>query len=178
MFTYFPEWTYMTDEQFEIELPDAIDKSKRAVSHILGFRAKTGVMEDILQNASLKAWKNLSKFRGTCKFSSWFVQIAINEAKMLLRANSKSVLSLDSMQEKYSPGSPCGNMLRGNEDNRMTYFIEAITSKKPSPEKLVIIAERRKALIEEVLNLSPTIREEMLLYYTGLELDRNINTRK
>ena len=41
--------------------------------------------EDTAQNAVLKAFKNISCFRGESKFSTWLVQITINEAKMRLR---------------------------------------------------------------------------------------------
>lgn len=35
---------------------------------------------DILQNVFLKAWSNLSKFRGDAKLSTWLFKIAINES--------------------------------------------------------------------------------------------------
>ena len=41
--------------------------------------------EDVAQEAILKAFKNLSRFRREAKFSTWLIQIAINEAKMKLR---------------------------------------------------------------------------------------------
>ena len=41
--------------------------------------------EDVAQEAILKAFKNLARFRQEAKFSTWLIQIAINEAKMKLR---------------------------------------------------------------------------------------------
>jgi DNA-directed RNA polymerase specialized sigma24 family protein len=41
--------------------------------------------EDVAQEAILKAFKNLARFRQEAKFSTWLIQIAINEAKMRLR---------------------------------------------------------------------------------------------
>jgi len=41
--------------------------------------------EEVAQEAILKAFKSLARFRGEAKFSTWLIQIAINEAKMKLR---------------------------------------------------------------------------------------------
>src|SRR5215470_2928929 len=40
--------------------------------------------EDVAQEAVLKAFKGISHFRSDSKFSTWLIQIAINEAKMKL----------------------------------------------------------------------------------------------
>src|SRR6266446_6113357 len=45
--------------------------------------------EDVTQEAILKAFKSLSRFRGEAKFSTWLIQIAINEAKMKLRKDRR-----------------------------------------------------------------------------------------
>jgi RNA polymerase sigma-70 factor (ECF subfamily) len=41
--------------------------------------------EEVAQEAILKAFKYLGRFRGEAKFSTWLIQIAINEAKMKIR---------------------------------------------------------------------------------------------
>jgi len=41
--------------------------------------------EDAIQDSLLKAFKHLDQFRGTCKFSTWLMRIAINSALMVLR---------------------------------------------------------------------------------------------
>jgi RNA polymerase sigma-70 factor (ECF subfamily) len=41
--------------------------------------------EEVAQEAILKAFKGLSRFRQEAKFSTWLIQITINEAKMKLR---------------------------------------------------------------------------------------------
>src|SRR5215475_683309 len=45
--------------------------------------------EDVAQEAVLKAFKNLSRFRQEAKFSTWVIQITINEAKMKLRKDRR-----------------------------------------------------------------------------------------
>src|SRR5690242_7574715 len=52
--------------------------------------------EEVAQEAVLKAFNNLSKFRGEAKFSTWLVQITINEARMRFRKDRRHLYdSLD-----------------------------------------------------------------------------------
>lgn len=41
--------------------------------------------EDVAQEAVLKAFKNLRQFRGESRFSTWLIQITVNEARFRLR---------------------------------------------------------------------------------------------
>lgn len=41
--------------------------------------------EDVLQDAICRAFVNLQRFRGSCTFSVWLTQIAINSALMFIR---------------------------------------------------------------------------------------------
>ena len=43
--------------------------------------------EDAAQEAFLKAFRNLEKFRGEAKFSKWLISITLNEARSRLRSN-------------------------------------------------------------------------------------------
>src|SRR6201982_777586 len=45
--------------------------------------------EEVTQEAILKAFKNLPRFRQEAKFSTWLIQICINEAKMKLRKDRR-----------------------------------------------------------------------------------------
>jgi len=41
--------------------------------------------EDVAQDAVLKAFQHITQFRGEAKFSTWLIQITINEARMRKR---------------------------------------------------------------------------------------------
>ena len=45
--------------------------------------------EEVAQEAILKAFKAISRFREESKFSTWLIQISINEAKMKLRKDRR-----------------------------------------------------------------------------------------
>lgn len=47
--------------------------------------------EEVAQEAALKAFANLKQFRSEAKFSTWLVQITINEARMRRRKDRKSL---------------------------------------------------------------------------------------
>jgi RNA polymerase sigma-70 factor (ECF subfamily) len=51
----------------------------------LGIVGNEADAEEVAQEAVLKAFKNLARFRRESKFSTWLIQIAINEARMKLR---------------------------------------------------------------------------------------------
>ena len=68
-----------------------------AAASILGNDADA---EDTTQEAFLKAYRNLARFRQESKFSTWLIQIAINEAKIKLRKDRRHLYeSIDSGQE-------------------------------------------------------------------------------
>jgi RNA polymerase sigma-70 factor (ECF subfamily) len=54
--------------------------------------------EEVAQEAVLKAFNNLSRFRLESKFSTWLVQITINEARMRLRKDRRHLY--DSLDEQ------------------------------------------------------------------------------
>src|SRR5207245_3855224 len=45
--------------------------------------------EEVAQEAVLKAFSALSRFRGESKFSTWLIQITINEARLKVRKDRK-----------------------------------------------------------------------------------------
>jgi len=68
-----------------------------AAASILGNDADA---EDAAQEAFLKAYRNLDRFRQESKFSTWLIQIAINDARMKLRKDRRHLYkALDAGQE-------------------------------------------------------------------------------
>lgn len=51
--------------------------------------------EDILQETFIKAYRNLNKFDGRSKISTWLYRIATNEALMLLRRKHPEMVSIE-----------------------------------------------------------------------------------
>src|SRR5215475_12438568 len=67
-----------------------------AAFSVLGDQADA---EDVAQEAFLKAYAKLDQFRAECKFSTWLVQIAVNDARMRRRKERKTLY--ESIDEGY-----------------------------------------------------------------------------
>jgi RNA polymerase sigma-70 factor (ECF subfamily) len=74
----------------------------RTARSILKSDAET---EDALQDAYLRAWRSLEKFRGESKLSTWLVRIVINEALGRVRRRGALVIPLDAASESGEPAS-------------------------------------------------------------------------
>src|SRR5713226_7702238 len=48
--------------------------------------------EDAAQEALLKAFKHIRQFRAEARFSTWLIQITVNEARMRLRGDRSAVI--------------------------------------------------------------------------------------
>src|SRR5262244_3211593 len=57
--------------------------------------------KDATQETFLSAYRNLGKFRGDAKFSSWIYRIALNVCNTRLRGRSKSTISIDVQREEH-----------------------------------------------------------------------------
>ena len=73
----------------------------------LSFVKDEAEAEDVAQEAFLKAFRNLTNFRGHSKFSTWLISITLNEARGRLRRQTKARMeSLDELPEEGGKVSP------------------------------------------------------------------------
>ena len=63
----------------------------------LSFMKNEAEAEDVAQEAFIKAFRNLSTFRGDAKFSTWLISITLNEARNRLRR--QGVVRMQSLDE-------------------------------------------------------------------------------
>jgi RNA polymerase sigma-70 factor, ECF subfamily len=104
--------------------------------------------EDISQEALFKAFKNLAQFRGECKFSTWIIQITVNEARHRLRRKQRaSEESLD-----------CGN-----ENSEGDYIPIDLADWREIPSEALQRKELREALHRAIANLKPIYRDVLVL---------------
>jgi len=94
----------MSSEEFESKIAQAIEKAK---IFLVRFRLSPTDIDDVVQDASVKAFKNISSFRGASSFDTWFCSIARNEALNLFskrKTRSKYFIE-DFDATNYSPFS-------------------------------------------------------------------------
>lgn len=93
---------------------------------------------DVLQEAFVKAWRNLDKFREDARLSTWLYRIATNEALTHLRKQKRrAALSLDTsnsrMMAKLDKGVQDG-MVQGDD---IQLLLQKIMLKLPERQRLV-----------------------------------------
>ena len=103
--------------------------------------------EDVAQEAFVRAFRNLSYFRGHSKFSTWVITIALNEARRRLRRHA--VVTIESLDEPES-------------DDR-TFSPALLRDWHEGPSEAVERQEVRAMLHEVVANLPLIYREVFIL---------------
>lgn len=104
--------------------------------------------EDVAQEAVLKAFKHISSFRGESKFSTWLVQITINEARMKLRRDRPGLYH--SLDESTS-----------TEDGE--YLPMELADWREIPSTALENREFRESLNRALIGLSPKYRSVFVL---------------
>lgn len=103
--------------------------------------------EDAAQETFLKAFRNLTNFRGDSKFGTWLISIALNEARSRLR--SRKNVKLESLDE--------------SEEGQGTVTPALLRDWREIPSEALERKEIRQLLQQALADLPPTYREVYLL---------------
>jgi len=104
--------------------------------------------EEVSQEAVLKAYTNLARFRAEAKFSTWLIQITINEARMRLRKDRRKLYeSLDDAPQ----------------DQEGDYTPRDFADWREIPSETLQRKELRQALARALASLAPKYREVFVL---------------
>jgi RNA polymerase sigma-70 factor (ECF subfamily) len=104
--------------------------------------------EEAAQDAVLKAFTHLARFRGDSRFSTWLIQIVINEARMKRRKDRKHLYeSIDESQN--------------SEDK--DYLPQDLADWREIPSEALQQKELREALRRAIDALSPIYRQVFML---------------
>ena len=104
--------------------------------------------EDAAQEAFLKALTHIGQFRSEAKFSTWLVQITLNEARLRLRKERKGLYS--SIDE-------------GGQDDAGEYFPIDYADWREIPSETLQRKELKQALERALAALKPIYREVLIL---------------
>jgi RNA polymerase sigma-70 factor, ECF subfamily len=130
--------------------------------------------EDIAQDAVLKAFRHLSQFRGDSKFSTWLIQITVNEARMRRRRmTTRTMESIDDQKandEDYVPREfadwreiPSESLERQEIRNALAQAVSALGEKYRA---VFVLRDIEHLSIEEtakVLDIAPSSVKTRLL---------------
>ena len=112
--------------------------------------------EDVAQEAFIKAFRNLSTFRGDAKFSTWLISITLNEARNRLRR--QSIVRMQSLDEP------------PDEDGAVSPALFRDWREIPSE---AVEREEVRTLIKRAVETLPEIYRQVFLLRDVEELDVN-----
>ncbi len=149
----------MTSEQSDLALvqlaqrgdPAAFDALVRRYQHkvvklVLRYVRDPAEAEDIAQEAFIKAYRALPRFRGDSAFYTWLYRIAINTAKNVLAARGRSPVSYD-IDKDSDEASP----------------MESYMKDTATPEALAMTDEIRSTVNQAIDQLPEDLRTAIVL---------------
>jgi RNA polymerase sigma-70 factor (ECF subfamily) len=104
--------------------------------------------EEVAQEAVLKAFANLASFRGEAKFSTWLIQITINESRLKLRKDRRHLY--ESVDEPRA-------------DDEGEYSPKDFADWREVPSEALQRRELREALKRAIAQLQSMYREVLIL---------------
>ena len=128
--------------------------------------------KDATQETFLSAYRNLSKFRGEAKFSSWIYRIALNICNTKLRGRSRQLISIDEQHEESGFEIAASEEDLGSrlQQEQVARHVRRALQGLPAEMRQVIIMKEYEGLkfseIAEILGIPlSTVKTRM---YTGL----------
>ena len=116
-----------------------------AARSVLGNDAEA---EDVAQESVLKAFLHLRSFRAESKFSTWLIQITLNEARMRLRKQHRELYEDIEQPSKQDDGD---------------YIPRDFADWREIPEEAVHRKQLRQHLANAIAGLEPKYREVLIL---------------
>ena len=105
--------------------------------------------QDVAQEAILKAFANLRQFRGEARFSTWLIQITVNEARMRQRKQHANLFEPIAESQ--------------DQDDEAGYTPRDFADWREIPSEAMERSEVRTLLVKALASLSQKYREVFLL---------------
>lgn len=128
--------------------------------------------KDATQETFLSAYRNLGKFRGEAKFSSWIYRIALNICNTKLRGRSKTIVSIEEQQEAvgFEVAAETEDLGGGIQKEQIARHVRRALQGLPPDMRQVIVMKEYEGLkfseIADILGIPiSTVKTRM---YTGL----------
>ena len=110
------------------------------------FVANNADINDIAQDAFIKAYKAINSFRGESSFYTWLYRIVVNAAKSFLESNSKHKNSIDVDSPEFQSIDEQG-----------------ILASKDTPDRIIESQELHEVILKAMNDLPKELREAITL---------------
>ena len=110
------------------------------------FVANNADINDIAQDAFIKAYKAINSFRGESSFYTWLYRIVVNAAKTFLESNSKHKNSIDVDSPEFQSIDEQG-----------------VLASKDTPDRIIESQELHEVILKAMNDLPKELREAITL---------------
>jgi len=119
---------------------------RRIARHVARYVRGAGDVEDVVQEAFIRAYRGLASFRGDSAFYSWLYRIATNAALSFLKRQPDTVLLGDDAPEERADAFEPG------------------VSDAEDPERILMASQIADAVQRALARLQPELAEALTLY--------------
>lgn len=120
---------------------------RRIARHVARYVKRAGDVEDVVQEAFIRAYRGLASFRGESAFYSWLYRIATNCALAFLKRGPGPVVLQEDLGEERADGA-----------------FEPGVSDGEDPERLLLAKQISGAVDKALARLQPELAQALLLY--------------
>jgi RNA polymerase sigma-70 factor (ECF subfamily) len=115
---------------------------RRIARHVARYVRRASDVEEVVQDAFIRAYRGLASFRGDASFYSWLYRIATNAAFSFLKKDSTEVQGDERLDESFEPG----------------------VTDEQTPERVLIAKQIGDAVERAMARLQPELAEPLVLY--------------
>ena len=109
--------------------------------------------EELLQDIFLKAFRNLNRYKGECRFSTWIYRIAYNAAISATRKKKQEFLYIEENTINNVPDEMADNVLAPAETEEQLERLEMAIDQLSGEEKALITMEEERKINENTGNM-------------------------
>ena len=115
---------------------------RRIARHVARYVRRAGDVEEVVQDAFIRAYRGLASFRGEASFYSWLYRIATNAAFSFLKKSSTEVEADERIDQGFEPG----------------------VTDEQSPERILLARQIADAVERAMTRVQPELAEALVLY--------------
>lgn len=139
-----------------------VDKYRRmAITLSLRIVKSREEAEEVAQDAFIKAWRGIDKFKKGAKFTTWFYRIVVNESLTRTRKKKFEVAPVDDyIMDNYG-----GNFNDGidtlNAESRKTWISKAMVALPEESALVIMLFYMEEQSIEEITHITGMTEENI-----------------
>ena len=122
-------------------------KYQHKVAQIISkFVGNSADVNDVAQEAFIKAYKAINNFRGESSFYTWLYRIVVNSAKTYLESNSKRKNHIDVDSEEFQ-----------------SIDAQGVLTSRESPDRIIESQELQQVILSAMNELPEELRQAIML---------------